>query len=117
MVRDNSVNIRQSVDDVIHELVLGAILTVIVVMLFLNDWKATAITSLALPVSVISSFMLMDALGFTLNVLTLMGAVALHRHPGGRRHRGHREHRAAPGARRRLLYRGAAGNVARSSWR
>jgi HAE1 family hydrophobic/amphiphilic exporter-1 len=73
VVRDNSINIRQSVDDVIHELVLGAILTVIVVMLFLNDWKATAITSLALPVSVISAFMLMDALGFTLNVLTLMG--------------------------------------------
>ncbi|HYW12488.1 MAG TPA: efflux RND transporter permease subunit [Longimicrobium sp.] len=73
MVRDNSITIRQSVDDVIHELVLGAILTVIVVMLFLNDWKATAITSLALPVSVISAFMLMDALGFTLNVLTLMG--------------------------------------------
>jgi HAE1 family hydrophobic/amphiphilic exporter-1 len=73
IVRDNSINIRQSVEDVIHELVLGAILTVIVVMLFLNDWKATAITSLALPVSVISAFMLMDALGFTLNVLTLMG--------------------------------------------
>jgi HAE1 family hydrophobic/amphiphilic exporter-1 len=73
VVRDNSITIRQSVDDVIHELVLGAILTVIVVMLFLNDWKATAITSLALPVSVISAFMLMDALGFTLNVLTLMG--------------------------------------------
>ncbi|HEX2207219.1 MAG TPA: efflux RND transporter permease subunit [Longimicrobium sp.] len=73
MVRDNSITIRQSVDDVIHELILGAILTVIVVMLFLNDWKATAITSLALPVSVISAFMLMDALGFTLNVLTLMG--------------------------------------------
>jgi HAE1 family hydrophobic/amphiphilic exporter-1 len=73
IVRDNSINIRQSVDDVIHELILGALLTVIVVMLFLNDWKATAITSLALPVSVISAFMLMDALGFTLNVLTLMG--------------------------------------------
>jgi HAE1 family hydrophobic/amphiphilic exporter-1 len=73
MVRDNSLSIRQSVDDVIHELLLGALLTVIVVMLFLNDWKATAITSLALPVSVISAFMLMDALGFTLNVLTLMG--------------------------------------------
>src|SRR5690606_38495320 len=37
-----------------------------------NDWKATAITSQALPVSVISSFILMSALGFTLNVLTLM---------------------------------------------
>ena len=72
VVRDNSVTIRRSVEDVIHELVLGAILTVIIVMLFLNDWKATAITSLALPVSVISSFVLMNALGFTLNVLTLM---------------------------------------------
>ncbi|HET8770061.1 MAG TPA: efflux RND transporter permease subunit [Gemmatimonadaceae bacterium] len=72
VVRDNSVTIRQSVEDVIHELVLGALLTVVIVMLFLNDWKATVITSLALPVSVISSFVLMRALDFTLNVLTLM---------------------------------------------
>ena len=72
VIRDNSVSIKRSVEDVIHELVLGAILTVLVVMLFLNDWKATAITALALPVSVISSFILMNALGFTLNVLTLM---------------------------------------------
>jgi hydrophobic/amphiphilic exporter-1 (mainly G- bacteria), HAE1 family len=73
VIRDNSVFIRQSVKDVIHELLIGALLTIIIVMLFLNDWKATAITSLALPVSVVSSFILMDALGFTLNVLTLMG--------------------------------------------
>ncbi len=72
-VRDNSEMIRHSVEDVIFELILGAILTIIVVMLFLNDWKATAITSLALPVSVISAFILMNVLGFTLNVLTLMG--------------------------------------------
>ena len=72
VIRDNSVFIRQSVSDVIHELLLGALLTIIIVMVFLNDWKATAITSLALPVSVVSSFILMDALGFTLNVLTLM---------------------------------------------
>lgn len=57
---------------VVRELVIGAILTIVIVMLFLNDWKATAITSLALPVSVISAFVLMGALGFTLNVLTLM---------------------------------------------
>jgi HAE1 family hydrophobic/amphiphilic exporter-1 len=72
VVRDNSVQIRQSVEDVIFELILGAILTVIVVMLFLNDWKATIITSLALPVSVVSAFLLQSALGFTLNMLTLM---------------------------------------------
>ena len=73
VIRDNSVFIRQSVSDVIHELLIGALLTIIIVMLFLNDWKATAITSLALPVSVISSFIIMDMMGFTLNVLTLMG--------------------------------------------
>src|SRR5690606_23495771 len=73
IVRDNSEYIRHMVDDVIFELILGAILTVLVVMIFLNDWKATVITSFALPISVIASFILMDALGFTLNMLTLMG--------------------------------------------
>src|SRR5690606_8991798 len=72
VVRDNSVMIRHSVEDVIKELLLGALLTVLVVMLFLNDWKATAITSLALPVSVISAFVLLGILGFTINVITLM---------------------------------------------
>lgn len=72
VIRDNSVQIRHSVDDVVKELLIGALLTIVIVMLFLNDWKATAITSLALPVSVVSSFVLMNALGFTLNMITLM---------------------------------------------
>ncbi len=72
VVRDNSVMIEHSVNDVIKELLIGALLTVIVVMLFLNDWKATAITSMALPVSVISAFILLSALGFSVNVITLM---------------------------------------------
>ncbi|MEJ2217951.1 MAG: efflux RND transporter permease subunit [Gemmatimonadota bacterium] len=76
IVRDNSVMIQRSVDDVIHELLLGALLTVLVVMLFLNDFKATFITAMALPVSVISAFILMSALGFTLNIITLL-ALAL----------------------------------------
>ena len=72
IVRDNSKVIRSMVDDVIKELLIGAVLTVLVVMLFLNDFKATAITSLALPISIISAFILMGALGFSLNMLTLM---------------------------------------------
>ena len=72
VVRDNSTFIRNSIHDVINELMTGALLTVLIVMLFLNDWKATAITSLALPVSVVSSFIVMLLMGFTLNVLTLM---------------------------------------------
>lgn len=72
VIRDNSVTIRHSVEDTLFELVLGAILTVIIVMLFLNDTKSTIITSLVLPISVISAFILMMALGFTLNVISLL---------------------------------------------
>ena len=73
VVRDNSIFIRDAVEDVRTTLILGAILTVLVVFVFLNSWRSTVITGLTLPVSVISAFIIMRALGFTLNVLTLMG--------------------------------------------
>jgi hydrophobic/amphiphilic exporter-1 (mainly G- bacteria), HAE1 family len=72
-VVDRSTFIRDSVDDVQVTLVLGGVLTVLIVFLFLNSWRSTVITGLALPVSVISTFIVMRALGFTLNILTLMG--------------------------------------------
>jgi HAE1 family hydrophobic/amphiphilic exporter-1 len=73
VVQDNSVFIRDAVHDVRTTLILGAILTVFVVFVFLNSWRSTVITGLTLPVSVISAFTIMRVLGFTLNVLTLMG--------------------------------------------
>jgi len=72
-IADRSVFIRDSVEDVKMTLLLGGLLTVFIVFIFLNSWRSTVITGLALPVSVISSFIIMRALGFTLNVLTLMG--------------------------------------------
>ncbi len=72
-VVDRSVFIRDSVEDVQVTLLLGGLLTVLIVFLFLNSWRSTVITGLALPVSVISTFIVMRALGFTLNILTLMG--------------------------------------------
>ena len=72
-VVDQSTFIRESVDDVKTTLVLGGLLTVMIVFLFLNSWRSTVITGLALPVSVISAFIVMRMLGFTLNILTLMG--------------------------------------------
>ena len=72
-VVDNSVFIRESVDDVQTTILLGGLLTVLIVFLFLNSWRSTVITGLALPVSVISTFIVMYAMTFTLNVLTLMG--------------------------------------------
>lgn len=72
-VVDSSLFIRDSVEDVKTTLLLGAFLTVLIVFFFLNSWRSTVITGLALPVSVISTFLIMGALDFTLNVLTLMG--------------------------------------------
>jgi HAE1 family hydrophobic/amphiphilic exporter-1 len=64
--------IRDSVRDVQDTLILGGILTIFIVFLFLNSWRSTVITGLTLPISVISSFIVMNFLGMTLNVLTLM---------------------------------------------
>jgi len=73
VVRDTSVFIEESVEDVQTTLILGAIFTIFVVYVFLNSWRSTVITGLTLPISVISGFIAMKTLGFTLNVLTLMG--------------------------------------------
>jgi HAE1 family hydrophobic/amphiphilic exporter-1 len=72
MVRDASIMIRDSVRDVQETLVLGGILTVFIVFCFLNSWRSTVITGLTLPISVISSFIVMNFMGMTLNVMTLM---------------------------------------------
>jgi len=72
LVRDASIMIRDSVHDVQVTLVLGGILTVFIVFCFLNSWRSTVITGLTLPISVVSSFIVMNFLGMTLNVMTLM---------------------------------------------
>jgi len=72
MVRDASVMIRDSVRDVEETLILGGLLTILIVFCFLNSWRSTVITGLTLPISVISSFTVMNFLGMTLNVMTLM---------------------------------------------
>ena len=72
MVRDASIMIRDSVRDVEETLILGGILTILIVFCFLNSWRSTVITGLTLPISVISAFTVMNFMGMTLNVLTLM---------------------------------------------
>ena len=56
----------------LHLLYEGAILAVLVVWLFLRDWRATFVTAVALPLSVIPAFIGMHALGFSINVVTLL---------------------------------------------
>ncbi len=72
VVRDTSVFIREAVHDVQNTLILGGLLTILIVFCFLNSWRSTVITGLTLPISVISSFIVMHFLGMTLNSLTLM---------------------------------------------
>jgi hydrophobic/amphiphilic exporter-1 (mainly G- bacteria), HAE1 family len=70
--RDNSRAIRVSVANVQRTLIEGAVLTVLIVFLFLNSWRSTVITGLTLPIALIGTFLFMYAFGFTINTLTLM---------------------------------------------
>ncbi|MBM3362745.1 MAG: efflux RND transporter permease subunit [Betaproteobacteria bacterium] len=71
-VVDTSRPIRVAVDNVRRTLIEGAILTVLIVFLFLNSWRSTVITGLTLPISIIGTFLFMYAFGFTINMITLM---------------------------------------------
>ena len=70
--RDNSRAIRVSVANVQRTLIEGALLTVLIVFLFLNSWRSTVITGLTLPIALIGTFLFMYAFGFTINTITLM---------------------------------------------
>jgi hydrophobic/amphiphilic exporter-1 (mainly G- bacteria), HAE1 family len=72
IIRDDSYRIRSSVAAVQHELLLGAILTILIVYLFLNSWRSTVITGLTLPISIISAFFVMWVFDFTVNTMTLL---------------------------------------------
>jgi CzcA family heavy metal efflux pump len=63
---------EKSVNRVKSTIVEGACLTVLIVFLFLHSWRSTIITGLTLPIAVVATFIALNALGFTLNFLTLM---------------------------------------------
>ena len=73
VVKDAGERVSRSVQNVEEALFEGALLTVLVVFLFLNSWRSTIITGLALPVSVLAAFMAVKAGGFTLNTMSLLG--------------------------------------------
>lgn len=64
--------IRDSYQASIDALILGSILAVVVVAIFLKNWRATLITALALPLSIIPTFAVLNAFGYTLNSMTLL---------------------------------------------
>lgn len=72
LARDNSTYIEESINDVLFDIIYGGLLALLVIFLFLANMKATVISGLALPASIIASFVVMYALNFTLNMMSLL---------------------------------------------
>ncbi|MDB4911559.1 MAG: Cobalt-zinc-cadmium resistance protein CzcA, partial [Gemmatimonadetes bacterium] len=72
-VQNAGERVSRAVRNVEEALIEGALLTVLVVFLFLNSWRSTVITGLALPVSALASFVAVWGFGFTLNTMSLLG--------------------------------------------
>ncbi len=75
IVYDTTTFVEESIDSVKHTLIEAFVLVFIVVLVFLQDWRATILPMIDVPVSLIGTFAIMAALGFTLNNLTLFGLV------------------------------------------
>jgi len=72
-VIDSSVFIRQNLANLEEALLLGGVFAIIVIFVFMLDWRSTLISAVALPVSVIATFFVMWLCGFTLNIMSMMG--------------------------------------------
>ena len=75
IIYNPTVFVRESIESVVHTLYEAIVLVVIVVLLFLQNWRACVIPLLAIPVSLIGTFAAMYAFGFSLNMLSLFGLV------------------------------------------
>jgi len=75
IVYDTTQFVRASIESVVHTLLEAVVLVVIVVVLFLQTWRASIIPLLAVPVSVVGTFAVMHAFGFSINALSLFGLV------------------------------------------
>ena len=84
---DTSKPIVAGIKEIVQTLFIALALVLFVVFIFIQDWRATLIPTIAIPVSLVGAFMVFPLLGFTINVLSLLGRAG-HRYRGGRRHRG-----------------------------
>ena len=79
-LRDQSIEIKDSVYSMMREAILGAIMAVLVTLLFLRNIRSTIIAVISIPLSILATFTVMNMLGYTLNIMTLAGiAVAVGR--------------------------------------
>ena len=69
---DATTSIEAGVKDIFVTLIIALILVIAIIFLFLQDWRATLIPLLAIPVSIIGAFALFPLLGFSINILSLI---------------------------------------------
>jgi len=72
IVRDNSIFIQRAVRDVLINILIGILLTTVLLYLFLHSLRTTVIAAVAMPTSLIATFLLMDFGGFSINIITLL---------------------------------------------
>jgi HAE1 family hydrophobic/amphiphilic exporter-1 len=72
---DTTAAVTAGIEEIIHTLLEAVVLVILVVFIFLQDWRATLIPLLTVPVSLIGTFMVFPLLGFSINVLSLLGLV------------------------------------------
>src|SRR5271170_3147924 len=70
---DQSIFVRASIDGVVHEGIIAACLTAIMILVFLGSWRSTLIIAISIPLSILSSLLVLSALGETINIMTLGG--------------------------------------------
>lgn len=75
VILDTTVAIKDSLNEVIETLIIAFGLVVLILFLFLRDWRTTIIPVIAIPISLIGTFFLMFVLDYSINVLTLLGIV------------------------------------------
>jgi HAE1 family hydrophobic/amphiphilic exporter-1 len=75
VIRDQSRFIKKSIEEVKFHLMLAAVLVSATILLFIRDWRTTLIATLAIPTSIVPTFMFMSYMGFTLNNITMLGLI------------------------------------------
>lgn len=75
VVLDTTLAVSEGISEIIHTLFEAVFLVILVVFIFLQNWRATLIPLLTVPVSLIGTFMVFPLLGFSINVLSLLGLV------------------------------------------
>lgn len=77
IIKDQSLYIKNALHEINIHLVLGSIFACLVVLLFMRSWRSTIIAGIAIPASVVATFGMMRALGFTLNSVTMLALVLM----------------------------------------